>query len=218
MFDETSRAEPLDYHPPPAPRAAARPFPVITYILIALNVSIFALMVAKGVSPTNPAGEDLYYWGANFGPATLSGQWWRLFTACFLHFGIVHIAFNMYVLYQVGVTTEIIYGRAKYLLIYLVTGVLGNVVSLYVHPADVGAGASGAIFGIYGAFLGFLWIRRKFIPKPALDQMVKSAVTFLGINLVYGLIRQGTDLSAHIGGLVIGFALGSFLSHRRATS
>jgi rhomboid protease GluP len=218
MFDETSRAEPLDYQPPAPPRAAARPFPVITYILIALNVSIFALMVAKGVSPTNPAPEDILAWGADFGPYVAQGQWWRLFTACFLHFGIIHIAFNMYVLYQVGVTTEVIYGRAKYLLIYLLSGVLGNVVSLYVHPVSVGAGASGAIFGIYGAFLGFLWIRRKVIHKPALDQMVKSAVTFLGINLVYGLLRQGTDLSAHIGGLLVGFALGCYLSHRRTTS
>jgi rhomboid protease GluP len=196
---------------------AARPASVVTITLIAINVAIFVVMVMKGVSPTGPTGEDLIPWGADFGPLTLGqGQWWRLFTACFLHFGIIHLAFNMFVLYQVGMYTEIAYGRAKYFFIYMMAGVTGNLASLYVHPASAGAGASGAIFGVYGAFLGFLLIRRSVIPKFAMAQMVKSAGLFLGINLIYGLSSANTDLSAHIGGLVIGFVLGCYLSERPA--
>ena len=203
---------------PQRQNVAARPASVVTLTLIAINVLIFVIMVVKGVSAIEPRPEDLLLWGADFGPLTLAGgQWWRLFTACFLHFGIIHIGFNMYVLYQVGMTTEFLYGRAKYLFIYLLAGVGGNIVSLYVHPDSVGAGASGAIFGVYGAFLGFLLIRRSVIPKLAMAQMVRSAAIFLGINLVYGLARAGTDLSAHIGGLAIGFVLGCYLSHGPAS-
>jgi rhomboid protease GluP len=208
---------PLLTDPPQRQNVAVRPASVVTLTLIAINVLVYVVMVVKGVSATSPTGEDLLPWGANFGPLTLNGgQWWRLFTACFLHFGIIHIGFNMYVLYQVGMTTEFLYGRAKYLLIYLLAGVGGNIVSLYVHPLSVGAGASGAIFGVYGAFLGFLLMRRSVIPKLAMAQMVRSAVVFLGINLVYGVMSRSTDLSAHIGGLAIGFVLGCYLSHSPA--
>lgn len=215
MFDQTSRAEPVYAEQPQA--VNAKPASVVTIALIAINVAIFVLMVVSGISPTNPSLEALVRWGADFGPLTLGGQWWRLFTACFLHFGIVHIAFNMYVLYQVGMSTELIYGRARYLSIYLLSGVFGNIVSVYIHPVSVGAGASGAIFGVYGAFLGFLLIRRHLIPRPVLQQMTRSAATFLGINLVYGLFSGSTDLSAHIAGLVSGFLLGCFFARGLAS-
>lgn len=216
LENQYGKAEPL-IEQPVQQSVAVRPTSIVTLSLIAINVLIFLLMVVKGVSPAGPSGEDLLSWGANFGPLTLNGQWWRLFTACFLHFGIVHLAFNMYVLYQVGMTTELLYGRAKYILIYILAGIAGNLVSVYVHPFSVGAGASGAIFGVYGAFLGFLLTRRSVIPKQAMAQMVKSAAFFLGINLVYGLASTNTDLSAHVGGLVIGFVLGCTLSVRPAS-
>jgi rhomboid protease GluP len=219
MSEFKSDEGPLLTDRPQRQNVAVRPTSVVTLTLIAINVLVYVAMVVKGVSATSPAPEDLLPWGANFGPLTLDGgQWWRLFTACFLHFGIVHIGFNMYVLYQVGMTTELLYGRAKYLLIYLLAGVLGNIVSLYVHPLSVGAGASGAIFGVYGAFLGFLLIRRSFIPKMAMAQMVRSAAIFLGINLFYGMASRTTDLSAHVGGLVTGFLLGCFLAHGHPTT
>ena len=212
MFDQTSRAEPLHAAPTQPVVRPSRPVSVVTITLIATNVAIFVLMIFSGVSAANPGPEELVRWGADFGPLTMGGQWWRLLTACFLHFGIVHIAFNMYVLYQVGISTELIFGRAKYLLIYLFAGIFGNLVSLFVHPMSVGAGASGAIFGVYGAFLGFLLIKRQVIAKPVLQQMTRSAATFLGINLVFGLMSGSTDLSAHIAGLVSGFLLGCFFS------
>jgi rhomboid protease GluP len=213
MFDENSRAEPIGFEPPVQQRVVARPASVVTIALIVINVLIYLAMVLNGISATNPAPEAMVRWGANFGPLTLGGQWWRLFTACFLHFGIVHIGFNMYVLYQVGMNTEIIYGRVKYLFIYLLAGVVGNLASVWFHPDSVGAGASGAIFGVYGAFLGFLLIKRAVIPKMVMAQMVRSAAIFLGINLAYGLYSAETDLSAHIGGLVCGFVLGCYFSY-----
>lgn len=193
---------------------AARPRPIVTQTIIGLNVLIFVLMVVRGVSPVGPSSEDLLRWGADFGPLTLNGQWWRLFTSIFLHFGIIHLGLNMYVFHQIGNLAEALYGRGKYLFLYLFTGVMGNIASLFMHPLSVGAGASGAIFGVYGAFLGFLVVRRSVIAKPAMQQMMRSMTTFLGINLVYGLMSPNTDLSAHIGGLVAGFLLGCYLTER----
>jgi rhomboid protease GluP len=214
MFDQNSRAEPLDFAPPVQQRVVAQPTSVVTITLIAINVLVYVAMVVHGISPTAPNPQDLIPWGANYGPDTLGhGQWWRLFTACFLHFGIVHIGFNMYVLYQVGMTTELIYGRTKYLFIYLLAGVVGNLASVWFHPVGVGAGASGAIFGVYGAFLGFLLIKRAVIAKPVMAQMVRSAAIFLGINLMFGLYSATIDLSAHIGGLISGFVLGCYFSY-----
>jgi rhomboid protease GluP len=191
--------------------AAVRPTSVVTLTLIGINVLVFIAMVLSGLSPISPTGEQLLAWGANYGPFTVGGQWWRLLTACFLHFGIIHLGFNMYVLYQVGMSTEFLFGKVKYLLIYILSGLIGNLVSVYVHPLSVGAGASGAVFGVYGAFLGFLLTKRSVIPKQAMTQMAKSAGIFLGINLIYGVSDGSTDLSAHIGGLSTGFLLGMFL-------
>jgi rhomboid protease GluP len=122
MFENRSDDGPLLTDQPVRQSVPARPTSVVTLTLIAINVLVFAVMVLKGVSPTNPSGDDLLSWGADYGPYTLNGQWWRLLTACFLHFGIIHIAFNMYVLYQVGIFTELLYGKQKYLLLYIVSG------------------------------------------------------------------------------------------------
>jgi rhomboid protease GluP len=211
MVDEKPGDSQFVVEPPVRQNTVARPTAVVTLTLIAINVLVLLAMAVKGISPISPNGASLIPWGANFGPLTMNGQWWRLLTACFLHFGIIHLAFNMYVLYQVGITTEFLYGKAKYLLVYILSGVIGNVVSVYIHPFSVGAGASGAVFGVYGAFLGFLFIRRSVIPKQAMTQMAKSAGIFLGINLIYGLSDGSTDLSAHIGGLMTGLLLGTFL-------
>ena len=197
---------------------AEQPRAFVTQALIAINVLVFVLMLARGVSFVSPSPEDLLRWGADFGPLTLGGQWWRMFSSMFLHFGIIHLGFNMYVLYQVGIYTEVLYGRAKYIFLYLMTGVMGNIASLMIHPLSVGAGASGAIFGVYGAFLGYLLMRRSVIPKQAMQQMVRSTTMFLGINLVYGLMSPRTDLSAHIGGLVSGFLLGLYFTDRPGVS
>ena len=180
----------------------------ITIALIAINVLVFLAMVASGVSLTQP----ILAWGGDFGPATLGAhQYWRLLTSCFLHFGIIHIGMNMYVLYLIGPFIETVFGRVRYLLLYFIAGLAGSIVSVYVHPLAVGAGASGAIFGLYGAVFGFLLIRRRTLNPAAISSISKSAGIFVLYNVVYGSISGTTDLSAHLGGLVAGFLAGMLL-------
>lgn len=198
---------------PPAPR---QPAAIVTTILIGLNVAVFLLMLAKGISPTAPTNTQLVRWGANFGPLTLHGQWWRLATACFLHIGIAHIGMNMYSLYQVGRPVELVFGRARYLLLYAVAGLGGDLASLYVHPGTVSAGASGAIFGVFGALIAFVLVRRKEMNRRAVDSILRSAGYVLVVNLVIGFTVKEIDLSGHIGGIVTGFLAGCVLARRNA--
>ncbi len=183
----------------------------ITYILIGLNILVYLAMIVSGISPSEPTILQLIHWGANFGPLDRAGQWWRLLTACFLHIGFLHIAFNMYVLYQVGPFTERLYGGARYLLLYLVAGIGGNLLGILLHPMIVSAGASGAIFGVYGGLLAFLLRQRTAFRPEAVRAIGQSALIFIGFNLFYGLASAHTDLTAHIGGLFAGFLAGLVL-------
>jgi rhomboid protease GluP len=185
--------------------------PVVVSVLIALNVLVFAAMAVAGVSLFNPASQDLFRWGANFAPATLHGQAWRMLTSTFVHVGVVHLIFNMLVLWAGGVRMEKILGHAGFTITYLLSGLMGSVATLAVHPMSVGAGASGAIFGIYGALLGFLIQDRSSIPPAVFKAMGKGTLVFLGYNLVFSL-KPGVDLSAHLGGLVAGILCGLALS------
>ncbi len=184
----------------------------VTTALIVLNVLVFLGMAVSGVSLTDPTVLQLVHWGANYGPLTVSGQWWRLLTACFLHIGFIHIAFNMYVLYQVGPFTERLFGPWRFLVVYLAAGIGGNLLGLYLHPNIVSAGASGAIFGVYGGLLAFLLRQRAVIRPEAAKSVAKSALIFLGYNLVFGLASPHTDLTAHFGGLLVGFLVGYALA------
>ena len=184
----------------------------VTTVLIGLNALVYLAMVVSGISPTEPTVLQLVHWGANFGPLTESGQWWRLLTACFLHIGIIHIGFNMYVLYQVGPFTERLYGGVRYLAVYLIAGIAGNVLGIVLHPGIVSAGASGAIFGVYGGLLAFLLRQRAVVRPEAAKAIGKSALIFIGYNLVFGLATPHTDLTAHIGGLFAGFLVGFALA------
>ena len=192
-----------------------RTMSVVTIALIAINAAVFLAMVAKGVPFVTPTTDQLLRWGADYGPRTLNGQWWRILTSMFLHYGIIHVAMNMYILYQIGLFTEMLYGRGRILFLYLAAGLGGNIVSLYVHPLGVGAGASGAIFGLFGALLAFLMIERGFIQRGPAIQIAKSAGIFLGYNLIFGLANGHTDLSAHMGGLVTGFLVGCVMVRPR---
>jgi rhomboid protease GluP len=188
----------------------------ITIALIAINTLVFLAMVATGVSFTQPAPLDVFKWGGDFAPATLGDrQYWRLLTSIFLHFGIIHIAFNMYVLYQIGPFIETTFGRVRYLLIYFIAGLAGSVVSVTFHPHSVGAGASGAIFGLYGGVFGFLLRERKSLNPEATKSIAKSAGIFVLYNVVFGAMQGTTDLSAHFGGLIAGFLAGLALVRSR---
>jgi len=196
-------------------RYLASPY-TITIALIAANTLVFLAMVASGISFTQPTPLDVFNWGGDYGPATIGAhQWWRLLTSCFLHFGIIHIGFNMYVLYQIGPFIEITFGRARYLILYFIAGLAGSVTSISIHPNSVSAGASGAIFGLYGAVFGFLLINRRTLDPVATKSIAKSAGIFILYNVVYGSISRTTDLSAHFGGLVAGFLAGMMLASSR---
>ncbi len=202
-----------DYAPPQPQPTRVRPSkPIVTTALIAANVLVFLAMIATGISPLNPTVEQVFRWGANFGPVTESGQWWRLLTACFLHFGIIHIGFNMWVLYQIGYFTERLFGGPRYLAVYLLAGVGGNIIGLALHPNVVAAGASGAIFGVYGGLLAYLLRYRGVVNPLAAKAVTRSVFIFLAYNLFYGLADRHTDLTAHIGGLAVGFLAGLALA------
>ncbi|SFS09778.1 Membrane associated serine protease, rhomboid family [Granulicella pectinivorans] len=204
-----------EYLPPLDPTPAQvipQSFFIVTWTLIALNVLVYAAMCLKGISPISPTSTDVLPWGADFGPLTLTGEWWRILTSTFLHFGILHIGMNMYILYQVGPFTELLYGRTRFLILYLLAGLGGSIVSLAIHPLTTSAGASGAIFGVYGALLAFLVVQRGIIPAERSKSIAQSAGVFLLYNLFFGLSSKTTDLSAHGGGFVAGFLCGVFLA------
>ncbi|NOT92122.1 rhomboid family intramembrane serine protease [Ferruginibacter sp.] len=178
----------------------------VTYGIIAINVLLFILMVVNGAGLFEPNGYVHIKWGSDYAPLTLSGDWWRLVTNVFIHFGIIHLAMNMYCLYTVGVYLEPMLGKAKYTAAYLCTGVLASIVSLWWHNDPVNsAGASGAVFGMYGLFLALL--TTSLIPKQMRQPLLQSIVIFVAYNLFYGL-KGGVDNAAHIGGLLSGFVIG----------
>ena len=185
-------------------------FRCATVVLIAVNVLVFLMMVLQGVPVFNPTADSVLRWGADYGPLTLHGQWWRMVVSTFLHFGLIHLLFNMFVLFNIGLFLESLAGRVPFVALYLVCGLGGSAASLAWHPSIVSAGASGAIFGLYGALLGFLVRHRGSIPAESLTSLRKGALTFIGYNLLYGL-RPGVDMAAHLGGLATGFVLGLFL-------
>ena len=180
----------------------------ITPIIIYLNILIFMIMVFKGLGFVSFKGQDLLKWGANFRPLTTNGEWWRLLTNTFLHGGIMHILSNMYGLLFVGIFLEPLLERVKYLIIYLLTGILASCASLWWYDATVSVGASGAIFGLYGVFLALLLT--KVFPPDFGKVFLTSTLIFIGYNLLMGL-TGGIDNAAHIGGLLSGFIMGLVL-------
>jgi rhomboid protease GluP len=183
------------------------PTTYVTYALIAINVLVFGVMVISGVSPTSPKGADLIHWGSDFGMYTVNGQWWRLFTSMFVHIGFLHLIYNMAAFYYVGPTVERMFGNLGFLVLYIVAGLGGGMVALYLDPMLIHAGASGAIFGVYGALLAVLLRERDSIPPQILANLKKYVGVFIAYNLVNSL-RPGISMAAHVGGLLIGFICG----------
>ncbi|HAE99969.1 MAG TPA: rhomboid family intramembrane serine protease [Methylophilaceae bacterium] len=184
---------------------AREPNVPITYLLISINVLVFVAMLVGGAGFWHSPNGIQLQWGANFGPATQDGEWWRLGTAMFLHFGIVHLLLNSISLWDVGQLVERMYGRWRYISIYLASGLFGNVLSLVVQGNDaVSGGASGAIFGVYGAVLVFLWRERAAITAREFRWLFGGGLVFAIITIVLGFIIPGIDNAAHIGGFLAG--------------
>jgi membrane associated rhomboid family serine protease len=182
--------------------------PTVTLTLIALNALVYVAMGVSGVSWTAPSIEHAVRWGADFGPLTLSGEWWRALTSTFVHFGIIHIAFNMWCLWSLGSSLELFMGRKAFTVIYVLSGLMASLTSIAWNPWRVSAGASGAIFGVAGAFVSYLYFKKAPMDPKDVRQKLKNLLIFIGYNLLYGAAGN-VDNSAHLGGLIAGLILGS---------
>jgi len=190
----------------------------VTVALIGVNLAVFVAMLAYGAGFRHSTNTIQLAWGANFGPATKDGEWWRLATAMFLHFGILHLALNMWALWDGGRLVERLYGMRRFIAIYLISGVVGNLLSLIVRgDYAVSGGASGAIFGVYGALLVSLWRERQQIEPYEFRWMFGAAAIFSIATVCLGFMITGIDNAAHIGGLITGALTGVVLT-RRVTS
>jgi rhomboid protease GluP len=219
--------------PPPRPVRRKRPswaYSPATYLLVGINCLVFLVMVARHVSVADPTLDQLMYWGAdNAGNVLVYGQWWRIVTAMFVHVGILHLATNMWCLWNLGLLAEPLMGSLGLLAVYILTGAAGNLLSTFVNWSKyypewiathnlaafpAGAGASGAVFGIAGALIVLLKSQRLPVPPLELRKLRKSVIYFAAINLVIGftislsvVVRHtgvSIDNMAHMGGFSCG--------------
>ncbi len=185
----------------------------VTLVLVAANVAVFAAMVARGAGVWHFSSGIPLAWGASFGPATEDGQWWRLVTAMFVHFGLFHLAINMWALWDAGRLVERLYGGLRFAALYFSSGLAGNLLSLVVHGDHaVSGGASGAIFGLLGALLVCLWRERRAIHPHDFRWFFFGAAAFAAVSIALGMILTGIDNAAHLGGLASGTLLGTALA------
>jgi rhomboid protease GluP len=184
----------------------------VTLLLIALNLVVFGAMLFHGAGLWHSPNTVQLAWGANFGPATEDGEWWRLGSALFLHFGLVHLAMNMLALWEGGSFVERMYGSGRFAIIYGASGLTGNLLSLVAQGGRaVAGGASGAIFGIYGALLIFLWASRRHLDAAEFRWLFWGAAAFSAVTVALGFAISGIDNAAHIGGFLGGCLMGVFL-------
>jgi rhomboid protease GluP len=178
-----------------------------TPILLNINILVFVVMVISGVNWLAPDPQALINWGANYRPYTANGQAWRLFTSMFVHVGILHLGVNMYSLYSLGRLLESFIGRWRFIALYLFTGLCGSAVSLWWHAAAPSAGASGAIFGLFGVFAAIVTTN---LIKPTIrKQLLRGIGITILINAAISL-WAAIDTSAHLGGFLSGL-LGGYL-------
>ena len=187
----------------------------LTHILFGANVMVFIAMVLASGPSLDFTGQVMVHFGANYGPYTLSGQWWRLVTYMFLHGGLMHIGFNMWCLWDLGALCESLYGRWTFAAIYFITGIGAGVASVGWNPTVLSLGASGAIFGLAGALIASFYLGEFSLPSVAIRGTLTSLLVFVGFNVVFGLFGSmfmGIDNAAHAGGLVVGLILGALIA------
>ena len=200
----------------PPQQAVRRPRPgwasaPATYLLVGINCAVFLVMAASGVSLGTPTTQQLMHFGANnAGSVLIYGEWWRIVTAMFVHVGILHLATNMWCLWNLGLLAEPLMGSAGVLAVYILTGAAGKLLSTDINwlfpirdggavffPA--GAGASGAVFGIAGALIVLLKSNRLPVPPFELKKLRRSVIYFAALNLVLGLSISGGNMFLHSG-------------------
>jgi len=179
-----------------------------TSIILDLNILVYILMVFSGIHILSPNGIELLQWGANRRLETTDGEWWRLLTSMFLHGGIMHLILNISGLVIAAIFVEPLLGRKNYFILYILSGICGSVASIWWYPNTISVGASGAIFGLYGAILGLLLTNA--FPEGGKKGILMMIGIYVGINLLWGL-TGGIDNAAHIGGLLSGALIGLVL-------
>ena len=175
--------------------------PYITYIIMGI---CFIMFLITGMG--NDTGVLIKY-GANLDVLVKNGEYYRLLTSMFLHSGLLHLFFNMYALYIIGPQVENFFGKTKYLIIYLLSGISGSLLSVAFNVNTVSVGASGAIFGLFGALLYFGYNYRGYLGNVIKSQILPVVI----INLIFGFISTGVDVAGHIGGLIGGIIVSSVL-------
>ena len=184
----------------------------LTHVIFGANIAVFIAMALASGPSLDFAGQVRVHFGANYGPYTLSGQWWRLVTYMFLHGGLMHIGFNMWCLWDLGQLCESLYGRWTYAAIYLITGVAGGLASVGWNPMVLSVGASGAIFGLAGALIASFYLGEFSLSGISIQGTLRSLVIFAVFNLFLGGFFGGIDNACHIGGLVSGLILGALIA------
>ena len=198
----------------------------VTAILLVCFIGLYILQVLSGMDANNPSTEALIKWGANALPFTMGFEPWRLVSSAFLHIGLMHLLFNSFAMYFFGQIAEPMFGSSKFLALFLLAAIGGNLLNNYITwqgivegsaQPGISAGASGGIMGIGAALL----IAALF--KISVNGMVlnlKSLVLIMGINLVYGFAVPGIDNAGHIGGAITGLviALAIGIAHRQRMS
>jgi membrane associated rhomboid family serine protease len=171
--------------------------PIVTYVLIAVNVLAFLGSLAGGGAVASRGGGSVIDNGALFGPAIQDGDYWRLVTSGFLHAGFIHIAFNMYLLYILGTMLEPAIGRTRFIVLYFTSLLGGSLGALVIQPDTLTVGASGAVFGLMGGAVVMMRAR-------GFDPMASGIPALIGLNLLITFVFPGIAIGGHIGGLVAG--------------
>ena len=184
----------------------SKKYPIVTYSLIVINIIVFLLMYLFGKGSYD--NKTLLDFGALYRPLVESGEYYRLITCSFIHIGLIHLVCNMYVLYIIGQQLESFYGKTKYLIIYLFSAIMGSLFSILFTKNAISAGASAAIFGLFGSLIYFGYHYRVYLGNVIRSQIIPLII----FNFILGFILNGIDVSAHlgglIGGLIISMALG----------
>ena len=198
----------------------------VTTLLLVCFIGLYILQVLSGMDANNPSTEALLKWGANALPFTMGFEPWRLVSSAFLHIGLMHLLFNGFAMYFFGQIAEPMFGSSKFLALFLLTAIGGNLLNNHITwqgildgsaQPGISAGASGGIMGIGAALLIAALFK---ISVNGLVLNLKSLVLIMGINLVYGFAVPGIDNAGHIGGAVTGLviALAIGFAHRQRLS
>ena len=193
--------------------------PWMTYVLISLCIFVYLGMCyfqyiylpKEGIPSQNGQNVTLLTFGAEWGPLVHQGQWWRLITAMFVHIGFAHLFLNLLTLYFIGPELEFYLGKIRYLLLYLLCGIGGNVVSLFFDGNAISAGCSTALFGLFGYYI----VQAKRSSSPWMRELGRQYFVFIAMNIIFNLFDSNVSLSGHLGGLLSGVLLGFLLSPKK---